>query len=133
MDTGSVFASRETPGSRGAGARARVTAAALLLALQVATIAHARFVSTRYLAWAPYDRITEYSLHAIVDGRLLSPPEIHRRYGLAALGTNNRSEAHVMTIVRQYEETYGRDDDAHVFLEYRVNGGELRRWQWPPP
>jgi hypothetical protein len=39
----------------------------------------------------------------------------------------------VISIVQQYEETYGRDEHAEVRLRWTTNGhGPEESWQWPP-
>jgi hypothetical protein len=38
---------------------------------------------------------------------------------------------HVIDIVQQYEQTYGRNDHARVILTYRTNGHENKEWRWP--
>ncbi len=109
----------------------RTATAVALFAFQLAGIAYARFAPTRYVAWAPYDRITFYELDVRIDDRSLSPGEIRRRYRIPAAGRDNRSQAHVMAIVRQYEQTYGAGDGARVRMRYRVNGAPPEVWRWP--
>jgi hypothetical protein len=36
-----------------------------------------------------------------------------------------------MDIVRQREQTYGRDDNAQVVLTYHQNRGPMQEWRWP--
>jgi hypothetical protein len=102
-----------------------------LLLFQLVMIGYARFVPARYFCWAPYDIQTEYRLDVSIDGRMLTSAEIRRRYRRPKQGVDNRSIQHVMDIVQQYEETYGRTDRALVLMKYRVNGKEEREWQYP--
>jgi hypothetical protein len=102
-----------------------------LLLFQLVMIAYARFVPARYFCWAPYDIQTQYKLDVLVGGRTLTAAEIRRRYRRPKQGVDNRSMQHVMDIVRQYEETYGRHDPAQVVMKYRINGKEEREWQYP--
>lgn len=111
--------------------RLRLTFAIAFLLAQVASIAYARFVPTRYFAWAPYDAITLYELEVRIDGRELEDRELRRRYRLPTLGRDNRAAQHVIDVVRQYEETYGAGDGAEVVLRYRTNGGPEQTWRWP--
>jgi hypothetical protein len=37
-----------------------------------------------------------------------------------------------MDVVRHYEESYGRGDDAEVVMNYTVNGHPEEQWNWPP-
>lgn len=115
----------------GAGRWLRVGLGALLLSAQLGAIVHARFVPSRYFAWAPYDRITLYRISAEVDGRRLTPAEIRARYGLPAHGRDNRAPRHVVDILSGYERTYGSREDARVLLRYRTNGGPERVWRHP--
>ena len=94
-------------------------------------IGYARFVPARYFCWAPYDIQTEYKLDVSVGGRTLTAAEIRRRYRRPKQGVDNRSIQHVMDIVQQYEETYGRSDRAQVLMKYRINGKEELEWQYP--
>lgn len=68
-----------------------------------------------------------------MEGRLLREEEVARRYRLPSLGRDNRAIQHVIDVVRQYEQTYGQQDAAHVLLRYRTNGAKERVWQWPAP
>jgi hypothetical protein len=102
-----------------------------ILLFQLVMIGYARFVPARYFCWAPYDIQTEYRLDVSIGGRMLTPPEIRRRYRRPKQGVDNRSIQHVMDIVRQYEETYGRTDRAQVLMKYRINGKEEREWLYP--
>jgi predicted DCC family thiol-disulfide oxidoreductase YuxK len=59
-------------------------------------------------------------------------PDPHRPRHPAALDmVEFRSHQHVIDVVRQYERTYGRADEAAVLMRYRINRGPLRSWQWP--
>ena len=109
----------------------RTALAVALLAFQVAMIVYARFDPRRYYCWAPHDEQTEYRIRVRIDGRWLSPDEVHARYRDPWSGVNPRAAEHVIRLVRQYERTYGEDDPADVFLHYRINGGEDRIWRWP--
>jgi hypothetical protein len=110
----------------------RTAIGAVFLLCQLGMIAYARFVPTRYFCWAPYDTQTAYELKVSIEDRELSPQEIRARYRRPAKGRDNRSPHHVMDIVRQYEETYGRGDDARVVMTYSVNGRPEEQWKWPP-
>ena len=105
----------------------------LILLVQVAMIVRARFVEDRYYCWAPHDSQNEYVLQVRIDGRSLEPSEIKARYRIEADGTDPRAIQHVKDTVSQYEETYGRGDDAVVSMTYRTNGGPEQAWAWPQP
>ena len=104
-----------------------------LLGFQIAMIGYARFVPSRYFCWAPMDSQNLYSITVVIDGRELDPEAIEARYRQPAKGGNWQAVQHVLDKVRQYEQTYGRDDSARVVVAYTVNGGPEEMWTWPPP
>jgi len=105
--------------------------AILFLLLQLVSFVYARFVPSRWLAWAPNDYAVDYTLSVQVDGRTLSNGETEARYGLPPKSMYENPPQNIMDIVRQYERTYGRKDHAQVLLQYRLNGGSQQQWQWP--
>jgi hypothetical protein len=109
----------------------RAFAGVLILAIQLGGIAYARFVPTRYLAWAPYDEIVNYEIDVEVGGRRLSEKEASERYRIGSHGRGNRSWAHLTDIIAIYESTRGRDDGASVRMRYTVNGRGPFVWRWP--
>lgn len=102
-----------------------------ILLFQLAMIGYARFVPSRYFCWAPFDIQTDYRIDVNVGGRDLTAAEIRRRYRRPRKGTDNRSPQHVIDIMEQYEETYGRNDHARVVMKYRVNGKPEQEWRFP--
>ena len=111
---------------------ARIIVGGSILLFQLVMIGYARFVPARYFCWAPYDIQSEYRLDVSIAGRKLTAPQIRSRYRRPRQGVDNRSIQHVMDIVRQYEETYGREDHAEVSMKYRINGKAEQEWQYPP-
>jgi hypothetical protein len=109
----------------------RITAGVCLLLLQIVSVVHARFVSSRWLAWAPNDYAIEYKLQVQIDGRGLSTDEIGKRYQLVPDGVYENPAENLIDIVRQRERTYGRNDRAEALLVYRPNGGAPQEWRWP--
>jgi len=103
-----------------------------ILLFQLVMIGYARFVPARYFCWAPYDIQSEYRLDVSIASRKLTASQIRSRYRRPRQGVDNRSIQHVMDIVRQYEETYGRNDHAEVSMKYRINGKAEQEWQYPP-
>ena len=112
---------------------ARTLAAIGLLGFQIAMIGYARFVPSRYFCWAPMDSQNLYSITVVIDGRELDPEAIEARYRQPAKGGNWQAVQHVLDKVRQYEQTYGRDESARVVVAFTVNGGPEETWTWPPP
>jgi hypothetical protein len=109
------------------------------LVLQAGFILSARFGPSRYFCWAPFSSQTSYRISVSIGGRPLSGDAVAARYRLPTLHRGSgggshweeNSIHHVMTIVRQYEESYGRDDGARVILHYSVNGREEQAWRYP--
>jgi len=110
---------------------ARILIGGVILLFQLVMIGYARFVPSRYFCWAPYDIQSEYRLDVSIAGRPLTAAQIRSRYRRPKQGVDNRSIQHVMDIVRQYEETYGRNDHAQVVMKYRINGKAEQEWRYP--
>ena len=109
----------------------RRTAGIAFLLAQAALVAYAQFGPSRWLCWAPNDYAVEYQLHVKARGRELSPAEIQARYHVADHGWYENPAANIMDIVRQYEQTLGKNDTAQIQLIYRVDGGQTAEWRWP--
>jgi hypothetical protein len=109
----------------------RRSAGIALLILQIVSVVHARFVPSRWLAWAPGDFAVWYRLQAHVNGRSLSSDEIEDRYRLPPEGVYENPAQNIIDIVKQRERTYGRNDQAEVVFVYRPNGGLPQEWRWP--
>ncbi len=114
----------------------------LFLAAQVVAVADQHRGPTRYFAWAPNDYVVEYDLRVQVDGRPLDAAQIDSRYGrLYGASAGSTGDPYLrgvwefppeqlIDIVRQYEQTYGRQQHAHVLLDYRLDGGARHAWTW---
>jgi hypothetical protein len=109
----------------------RRVAGICLLLLQIVSVVHARFVPSRWLAWAPNDYAIGYRMQVQIDGRALSADEIGKRYDLLSEGVYENPAQNMIDIMRQRERTYGRNDQAEVMLVYRPNGGLAQEWRWP--
>jgi hypothetical protein len=103
-----------------------------ILVCQLAMIAYARFVPSRYFCWAPLDSDNEFAIAVSIHNRTFSAREVRQRYRLPEHGHDGRSIQHIKDIISQYEQTYGRAEGANVTLTYRVNGGKPQQWIWPP-
>lgn len=103
----------------------------LLFLLQLTGILAGRFTDSKFFCWAPFDEISIYTVHADVDGKKLSPEEIGSRYKIRHSGRQNRSIHNIISIVRQYEATYGTDERAEVEIIYLINGHKQGSWTWP--
>ncbi len=114
------------------GRGTRFVVVAFILGLQVWGIVRARTTEDRYFCWAPYDRFTEYVIHARGAEGWLDAGEVAHRYRISKAGRDNRSPEHVIIALRQYEETYGRANPMiELRLDYRINGGAAQTWNWP--
>ncbi len=101
------------------------------LGLQLLSIAYARIAPERFFCWAPYDQHALYKITVEHGGVQLSPPEITSRYHYYSRGWEPRSIHNVISIVRQFESTYGLADDAKVTITYEINGHPRNTWTWP--
>src|SRR5215471_10952602 len=98
-------------------------AAAIFLLLQLCLVVYAQFTPHRYFCWAPNDYANTYSLNVKIKGEELTPYQALTRYHLQDHEASYENPAtHIMDAVRQYEETYGRDDHAEVVLRWSLNG-----------
>lgn len=110
----------------------RSVLAAGFLALQFGLVLYAQFTPRRYFCWAPNDYANTFALHVKVRGVELTEEQALGRYHMLGRKSSYENPAtHIMDTVRQYEETYGRHDDAHVTLEWSLNGHAKQTWQWP--
>ncbi len=114
----------------------RRTVGVAFLLIQVVAVGHARSVPSKWLgSWAPNDYAAWYRIQVRAEGNFLSPDQVERRYRLPPEETGyffNYPVENIMDIVRQYEQTYGRDEQAEAVLLYRRNGiGPIQEWRWP--
>lgn len=105
--------------------------AGLLFVLQLSGIVAARFTDTKYFCWAPYDEISLYTIEVTVKGKELTWSETAARYRISPAGRENRSIHNIISIVRQYEKTFGRDESATVNISFLTNGYRKGKWTWP--
>lgn len=98
--------------------------------LQVIGIIYSRFLDERYFCWAPFDQISLYEIKVEVNGVIYSKEQINRRYNLQGNGRENRSIHNVFSIIKQYEESYGREEKAVVKVIYSTNGKVKEEWNF---
>ncbi len=96
-------------------------------------IVYARFTPARYYCWAPHDMQNEYAIFVTMNGKALTSEEVTRRYRIRQEGVDPRAIEHVIRLIDHYERTFGRDENAQVRLEYRINGGAVNVDRWPRP
>ncbi len=110
----------------------RIVIAMLLFAFQLGAIVYARYVPSRYFCWAPYDIQTDYVATSIVNGHKLTPAEFRHRYRRPEKGSDNRSPENLTDMFKGVEEKQAlRGDKAVIVVKYRINGKDLREWDWP--
>ncbi|WP_111671760.1 hypothetical protein [Algoriphagus litoralis] len=107
----------------------RVIISAFFL-IQLIGIIYSRFMEERYFCWAPFDQISLYEIKSTVNGVVFSPEEIKSRYNLQGNGRENRSIHHVFSIIKQYEESYGKEDKVVVKVIYSTNGKAKEEWNF---
>lgn len=103
----------------------------VFFSLQIAGILVGRFTKTKFFCWAPYDEISFYDIDVTVDGVELGKDEITDRYRKPEYGRENRSIHNLISIIRQYETTYGKQDNAIIELSFITNGHSEKIWTWP--
>jgi hypothetical protein len=108
----------------------RTWLAVAFLSLQLVGVAWARFVPTRYFAWAPNDYAVEYSISAKVDGRALTAAEVESRYRLAQHGLYEFPPEHLIDGLRSVERLYPRGRHGEVHVRYRLDGHAPRAWSF---
>jgi len=101
------------------------------LLFQLVMVVYARFDASAHFHWAPFDIQNEYWISVEIDGETLGENEIARRYNERAVGVDPHAIEHLIRVIRRYEQTYGRDDNATVVVRYRINGREVQQWHWP--
>ena len=99
------------------------------LLLQIGSIIYARFIPERFFCWAPYDSHTKFETFVTINNRTLSFKEAENRYRYKMNGWEQRSIANVFSIIKQYEATYGKNDNAKVIVKYKTNGHPLKVWK----
>ena len=106
----------------------RKTIGILFIISQIVLIIYAKFVPERFFCWAPFDEHTYLDVDVEVNGEFLTKKQIEQRYHYKALGWEPRSINNVFSIIRQYESTYGKEDNAQVKVKCSTNGNEERIW-----
>ncbi|OUS01332.1 hypothetical protein A9Q86_05980 [Flavobacteriales bacterium 33_180_T64] len=102
----------------------------LFLLLQVGLIAYARFIPERFFCWAPYDSHTKFEVFVTINQDTLSLQETETRYNYKMNGWEQRSAHNIFSIITQYEQTYGKDDNAKVVMKYSTNGHNDLEWNY---
>lgn len=106
----------------------RKTIGILFIISQIVMIIYAKFVPERFFCWAPFDEHTYLDIDVEVNGELLTKEQVEQRYRYKSLGWEPRSINNVFSIIKQYESTYGKEDNASVKVKYSTNGNEEQIW-----
>lgn len=110
--------------------KGRLLIGVLFLLLQVGGIIYARFIPERFFCWAPYDIHTKFEVFVTIDGQELSNSEIESRYRYKMKGWEQRSIHNIISLISQYERTYGQSDNAEVYMIYAINGHPEQKWTY---
>jgi hypothetical protein len=108
-----------------------VIAATVILALQACMVIRARFVESRYFCWSPHSTQVRFDLDVTVNGRKLSRTEAAQRYRLWDSEWEAHAPQNLIDTIESFESTYGKREQAEVFLRYQVNGSAESVWHWP--
>ena len=104
----------------------------LFLLLQVGGIIYARTTPERFFCWAPYDSHTLFETFVTIDGKTLTQQEAEARYNYKMKAWEQRAIENVFSIIEQYEDTYGKADNANVVVKYSTNGHAEKEWIYKP-
>lgn len=102
----------------------------LFLATQILLIIYARFIPERFFCWAPFDEHTYLVTKVIIGENILSSEEINNRYRYHMKGWEPRAIQNVFNIIQQYEKTYGKYENAKVYVTYSTNGNVQKNWYY---
>lgn len=102
----------------------------LFFLLQVVAIVYSRFSEERYFCWAPFDQISVFEIQAKINGVEFSPAEVRSRYKMQSPGRENRAIQNVFSIIKQFEQSYGKEDAVVVKVIYSTNGKAKEEWSF---
>ncbi|MFT4781913.1 MAG: hypothetical protein ACJAZK_001496 [Psychroserpens sp.] len=102
----------------------------LFILLQVGSILYARFNPERFFCWAPYDTHVKFEVFVTIDRKVLTQQEAEARYKYKMRGWEQRSIDNIFSLISQYEDTYGKTDNAKVLMKYSTNGHEEKEWRY---
>lgn len=105
--------------------------ALVFLSFQVLAVVVGLFTREKHFNWVPYDELSDYEIKVTIADTLLSNQSIRQRYRRPAQHRENRSIHNLIALVRRYETTYGRKDQAAVIINYQTNGHATYSWAWP--
>jgi len=103
----------------------------LFFSVQLLGVIVGRFDEAKFFSWAPYDQISYYEIEALRQGQNLSSETIRDRYHISPKGRENRSIHNIISIVRQYENSYGKGENVNITISYTINGHYSGTWTWP--
>lgn len=103
----------------------------LFFSVQLLGVIGGRFNEAKFFSWAPYDQLSYYEIEVLRQGQSLSSETIRDRYHISPKGRENRSIQNIISIVRQYENTYGKGENVNITISYTINGHHSGIWTWP--
>ena len=98
--------------------------------IQVIGVVYSRFLEERYFCWAPFDQISYYEIRVEVNGVDFTQEQIQRRYNLQGNGRENRAIHNVFSIIKQYEDSYGKEEKVVGKVIYSTNGKAKEEWNF---
>jgi len=98
---------------------------------QLLGVIYGRFTCVKYFSWAPYDQISYYEIEVHKQGKSLSSERIRNRYHISPKNRENRSIHNIISIVKQYENSYGKGENVNITISYTINGHHSGIWTWP--
>lgn len=103
----------------------------LFFVTQFFLIVNGQFTKSKYFNWVPYDEISLYEISVLVNEKNLNAAEIENRYRKPKFGRENRDFHNLISIVNQYESSYGKNEEAYVRIVFLTNGYRKTIWSWP--
>lgn len=102
----------------------------LFIIVQVGLIIYARFIPERFFCWAPYDTHVRFEVSVKINDSIYRHKELEDRYHYHMKGWEQRSIHNVLSLIEQYEKTYGKMDNAEVEMIYSINGHKEEKWTY---
>ena len=103
--------------------------ALMFLVVQIVLIVYSRFVPERFFCWSPYDEHNSFEVYVTIGDKELSFDEVKERYQYKSNGWEARTIHNIFSIIKQYENSYGKADKASVRVVYTKNGHDEQIWE----
>ena len=110
--------------------RTRFIVGIVFLVIQVFSVIYARFIPERFFCWGPYDNHSNFEVSVTINHKKLTLEDIEKRYRYKSHGWEQRTMHNIFSLISQYESTYGKDDNAEVYVIYSSNGKPEQTWTY---